>query len=224
MGRLGGTINPVRTRLDQIELHSEPRGSCLPLCRNAACASHKSVLICSPMESDIFRALADPTRRSVFEKLAVGGMNGSDLRRGMAISQPAMSQHLAVLRSAGLVRERRDGRFVNYEVDPGARPDRPVAGPVSGLLAAPHRRPQGAAEGHGSMSDIASEPREEAEMRSSTTRRRRRKSGGPSPSPPFASGGCRRPTLPSPSPSPRFRAWRSATECARKAPRFRTAP
>ena len=70
------------------------------------------------MESDIFRALADPTRRSVFEKLAVGGMNASDLRRGMTISQPAMSQHLAVLRSAGLVRERRDGRFVNYEVDP----------------------------------------------------------------------------------------------------------
>src|ERR1700722_14647608 len=70
------------------------------------------------MESDIFRARADPTRRSVFEKLAVGGMNASDLRRGMTISQPAMSQHLAVLRSAGLVRERRDGRFVNYEVDP----------------------------------------------------------------------------------------------------------
>jgi len=69
------------------------------------------------MESDIFKALADPTRRSVFEKLAVGRMNASDLRRGMAISQPAMSQHLGVLRSAGLVRQRRDGRFVNYEVD-----------------------------------------------------------------------------------------------------------
>ena len=70
------------------------------------------------VESDIFKALADPTRRSVFEKLAVGGMNASELREGMPISQPAMSQHLAVLRSAGLVREHRDGRFVNYEVDP----------------------------------------------------------------------------------------------------------
>ena len=70
------------------------------------------------MESEIFKALADPTRRSVFEKLAVGGMNASDLRRGMTISQPAMSQHLAVLRAAGLVREQRQGRFVNYEVDP----------------------------------------------------------------------------------------------------------
>jgi DNA-binding transcriptional ArsR family regulator len=69
------------------------------------------------MESDIFKALADPTRRTVFEKLAAGPMNASDLRRGMAISQPAMSQHLAVLRSAGLVQEQREGRFVKYEVD-----------------------------------------------------------------------------------------------------------
>jgi DNA-binding transcriptional ArsR family regulator len=70
------------------------------------------------MENEIFKALADPTRRGVFEKLATGGMNASALRQGMAISQPAMSQHLAVLCSAGLVRERRQGRFVNYEVDP----------------------------------------------------------------------------------------------------------
>lgn len=70
------------------------------------------------MENDIFRALADPTRRAIFEKLAEGGMNASALREGMEISQPAMSQHLAVLRAAGLVREQRQGRFVNYEVDP----------------------------------------------------------------------------------------------------------
>jgi DNA-binding transcriptional ArsR family regulator len=70
------------------------------------------------VENDIFRALADPTRRAIFEKLASGGMNASALREGMAISQPAMSQHLAVLRSAGLVREERQGRFVHYQVDP----------------------------------------------------------------------------------------------------------
>ena len=45
-------------------------------------------------------------------------MNASALRVGMDISQSAMSQHLAVLRKAGLVREERQGRFVNYEVDP----------------------------------------------------------------------------------------------------------
>lgn len=70
------------------------------------------------MEQDIFKALADPTRRAIFEKLAAGGMNASALRDGIAISQPAMSQHLAVLRTARLVREERQGRFVNYEVDP----------------------------------------------------------------------------------------------------------
>ncbi|CAM5180061.1 ArsR family transcriptional regulator [Bosea thiooxidans] len=70
------------------------------------------------VENDIFRALADPTRRAIFEKLATGAMNASALREGMAISQPAMSQHLSVLRGAGLVREERQGRFVNYEVDP----------------------------------------------------------------------------------------------------------
>ena len=70
------------------------------------------------VEDDIFRALADPTRRAIFEKLADGRMNASALREGLAISQPAMSQHLAVLRGAGLVREERQGRFVNYDVDP----------------------------------------------------------------------------------------------------------
>ena len=70
------------------------------------------------IETEIFRALADPTRHAIFEKLVAGGMNASALRQGMSISQPAMSQHLSVLRRARLVREERQGRFVNYRVDP----------------------------------------------------------------------------------------------------------
>src|ERR1700678_3924405 len=70
------------------------------------------------IENEIFKALADPTRSAIFEKLATGGMNASALREGMEISQPAMSQHLSVLRNARLVRQQRQGRFVNYEVDP----------------------------------------------------------------------------------------------------------
>jgi len=69
-------------------------------------------------EVDIFKALADPTRRAVLERLAAAEMTATELREGFAISQPAMSQHLAVLRGAGLIRERRDGRYVNYRVDP----------------------------------------------------------------------------------------------------------
>ncbi|MFK4822632.1 ArsR/SmtB family transcription factor [Ochrobactrum quorumnocens] len=70
------------------------------------------------IKNDVFRALADPTRRAIFEKLATGSLNASALREGVEISQPAMSQHLAVLRGAKLVKEERQGRFVNYEVDP----------------------------------------------------------------------------------------------------------
>lgn len=69
-------------------------------------------------EDLIFKALADPTRRTIFERLAVSSRNASELREGLDISQPAMSQHLSVLRSAGLVREQRRGRYVDYEVDP----------------------------------------------------------------------------------------------------------
>jgi DNA-binding transcriptional ArsR family regulator len=70
------------------------------------------------IEPDIFRALADPTRRAVFERLASGEMSVSQLKAGFAISQPAVSQHLAALKSAGLVSERRDGRFAYYRVAP----------------------------------------------------------------------------------------------------------
>ena len=69
-------------------------------------------------ETEVFRALSDPTRRAVLERLAGGPRNATELRDGFAISQPAMSQHLAVLRGAGLVREQRAGRHVNYSLDP----------------------------------------------------------------------------------------------------------
>jgi DNA-binding transcriptional ArsR family regulator len=68
--------------------------------------------------TDIFRALADPTRRAVFESLAAGEKNATELRAGFDVSQPAISQHIAVLRGAGLIRERRAGRHINYSVDP----------------------------------------------------------------------------------------------------------
>ena len=69
-------------------------------------------------EVDLFKALADPTRRGVLERLASAEMTATELRQGLSISQPAMSQHLAVLRQAGLIVERKDGRFVCYRVDP----------------------------------------------------------------------------------------------------------
>ena len=70
------------------------------------------------IEAEIFRALADPTRRAVYERLTASEMSVSELRAGMSVSQPAVSQHLAVLRGAGLVVERRSGRNAYYRADP----------------------------------------------------------------------------------------------------------
>lgn len=71
----------------------------------------------------IFQALADPSRRAIFESLAGGEAAVKDLTARFAISQPAVSQHLATLREAGLVRGRRDGRRVYYRIEPeGLRP------------------------------------------------------------------------------------------------------
>lgn len=70
------------------------------------------------VESEVFRALADPTRRAVFERLSQREMSVSELKSGFTISQPAISQHLAALKDAGLVSERREGRYSYYRSDP----------------------------------------------------------------------------------------------------------
>ena len=69
--------------------------------------------------SELFRTLADPTRLAIFERLAREGERSVGELTGQAgVSQPAVSQHLAVLRQAGLVRDRREGRSVRYRVAP----------------------------------------------------------------------------------------------------------
>lgn len=64
----------------------------------------------------IARALADPKRLCVVERLASGEQSVSDLSREVGCQVPNMSQHLAVLRSAGLVETRRDGNTVFYRL------------------------------------------------------------------------------------------------------------
>jgi DNA-binding transcriptional ArsR family regulator len=69
----------------------------------------------------LFRTLADPTRRGLFERLCrEGEQTVGALTAGAGISQPAVSKHLAVLKGAGLVRDRRDGRQTHYSARPGA--------------------------------------------------------------------------------------------------------
>lgn len=74
-------------------------------------------------ENVIFQALADPSRRAIFESLTRGEVTVKDLTARFDISQPAVSQHLATLREAGLVNARRDGRCIYYRVEPrGMKP------------------------------------------------------------------------------------------------------
>src|SRR5579862_8915302 len=68
---------------------------------------------------EVFRALADPTRRALFERLVrEGEHNVRGLTRGAGVSQPAVSKHLQVLKSAGLVCDRPQGRQVHYRAAP----------------------------------------------------------------------------------------------------------
>ncbi len=69
-------------------------------------------------ESDGWAALADPTRRAIFERLAARPQAVGELASGLPVSRPAVSQHLKVLKEAGLVNDRRDGNRRIYQANP----------------------------------------------------------------------------------------------------------
>lgn len=69
----------------------------------------------STAQDVLFKTLADPTRRALFERLCrEGEKTVGTLTAGAGVSQPVVSKHLGVLRKAGLVRDRRDGRQTHY--------------------------------------------------------------------------------------------------------------
>jgi DNA-binding transcriptional ArsR family regulator len=69
----------------------------------------------------LFNSLADPTRRAIFERLARDGeQTVAALTARAGVSQPAVSKHLGVLKRAGLVRDRREGRQTHYSAQLGA--------------------------------------------------------------------------------------------------------
>jgi DNA-binding transcriptional ArsR family regulator len=67
---------------------------------------------------DTHAALADPTRRRILELLADGEISAGELAEEFAVSRPAVSRHLRVLREAGLVHSRVQGQRRVYELDP----------------------------------------------------------------------------------------------------------
>jgi len=69
----------------------------------------------------LFRTLADPTRRAIFERLCrEGEQTVGALTTTSGVSQPAVSKHLGALKQAGLVRYRHEGRQTHYSAQPGA--------------------------------------------------------------------------------------------------------
>src|SRR6187551_4027943 len=75
----------------------------------------------SPAPDLLFRTLADPTRRAIFERLCRDGEQTVGALTALSgVSQPAVSKHLGVLKQAGLVRDRQDGRQTHYSAQLGA--------------------------------------------------------------------------------------------------------
>ncbi|KQX38685.1 ArsR family transcriptional regulator [Devosia sp. Root436] len=75
----------------------------------------------STAQDVIFRTLADPTRRALFERLCrEGEVTVGALTAQAGVSQPVVSRHLGVLKQAGLVRDRHAGRQTHYRALPGA--------------------------------------------------------------------------------------------------------
>lgn len=66
----------------------------------------------------VFAALHDPTRRTVFESLRNGPKPVGEIARALPVTRPAVSQHLKVLKEAGLVEDRSEGTRRIYQIDP----------------------------------------------------------------------------------------------------------
>jgi DNA-binding transcriptional ArsR family regulator len=69
-------------------------------------------------QGEAIGALADPTRREIFERVATRPQAVGELARQLPVSRPAVSQHLRVLKDAGLVRDRHEGNRRIYQLDP----------------------------------------------------------------------------------------------------------
>lgn len=67
--------------------------------------------------SDVFKALADPTRRQILDRLKEGPLTAGEIAEGFAISKPSVSHHLALLKGAGLIESEKNGQFLIYSLN-----------------------------------------------------------------------------------------------------------
>lgn len=66
---------------------------------------------------DTLRALADPTRREILNLLKQSGLSAGEIAARFPVSGAAVSKHLSVLKEAGLIRDRREGKYIFYELN-----------------------------------------------------------------------------------------------------------
>jgi DNA-binding transcriptional ArsR family regulator len=92
--------------------------------RNCAYSDDPAMDAITALQADVLKTLASPRRLEILHRLAEGPCEVSRLAEELGASQPNISQHLAVLRSAGIVEAERDGREVRYRL---ADPDVMVA-------------------------------------------------------------------------------------------------
>ena len=73
--------------------------------------------------NDVYRALADPTRREILAMLRRGPRTAGEIAGAFDVAWPTISRHLSVLRGAGLVLAERDGQFIRYELNTSVMQD-----------------------------------------------------------------------------------------------------
>jgi DNA-binding transcriptional ArsR family regulator len=83
------------------------------------CSSTLGLVPATAVVDDVFRALADPTRRGVLERLEHGPTSTGELLRSFAMTLPSFTHHLVVLEDAGLVTSTKQGRVRTYRLAPG---------------------------------------------------------------------------------------------------------
>lgn len=84
-----------------------------------------------PNSAQVFKALADPTRREILQLLKGGEMAAGEISAEFEMAGPSVSRHLAILSTAGLVRSRRDGNRILYALEP-----KPLADALGDFLSA----------------------------------------------------------------------------------------
>ncbi|MFD2867334.1 autorepressor SdpR family transcription factor [Kurthia populi] len=69
------------------------------------------------MRNDVFKALADPTRREILDRLKEKDLTAGEIADYFSISKPSISHHLTILKTAGLITQEKKGQFIYYSLN-----------------------------------------------------------------------------------------------------------